>query len=251
MGIWMAAVAGLLSASGLFAGAMAGLWLQMHHRAVAAVTAVGVGLLIAAASLYLISGALGAVSAFIAASGALGGAAVFSLINLGLRRWGAEKRKRCGECVQQPSEAESPGSGFAIAFGALVDAVPEALIIGAASAGGIKTLPPTAVIAAFAVANFAEGLSSAAGMRAAGRSRSYVLLLCASLTLVSAAAAMIGFALFSGGNLERGWLEAFAAGGLIAMVVETMVPEAVSGQPGFAGFLAMLGFSALLLALAG
>ena len=252
MSIWMAAVVGLLSASGLLAGAMAGLWLQMHHRAVAAVTAVGVGLLLAAASLYLISGALEAVSATMAASGALGGAAMFSLINLGLRRWGAEKRKRCGECVQQPSEAESPGSGLAIAFGSLVDAVPEALIIGAASAGGIKTLPPTAVIAAaFAVANFAEGLSSAAGMRAAGRSRSYVLLLCASLTLVSAAAAMIGFALFSGGNLERGWLEAFAAGGLIAMVVETMVPEAVSGQPGFAGFLAMLGFSALMLAIAG
>jgi hypothetical protein len=46
-------------------------WLQTRHRAIAAVTAVGVGLLIAAASLYLISGALKAVSASIAASGAL------------------------------------------------------------------------------------------------------------------------------------------------------------------------------------
>ena len=74
---WMAAAFyGLLSASGLLAGAVAGLWLQMRHRAIAAVTAVGVGLLIAAASLYLISGALEAVSATTAASGALAGAAV-------------------------------------------------------------------------------------------------------------------------------------------------------------------------------
>jgi zinc transporter ZupT len=49
----------------------------------------------------------------------------------------------------------------------------------------------------------------------------------------------------------RGWLDAFAAGALIALVVETMAPEAVHGHPGFAGLLAMLGFSALLLALVG
>ena len=103
-------------------------------------TAVGVGLLIAAASLYLISGALEAISAFTAASGALAGAAAFSLINLALRRWAAEKRKRCGECMRQPSEADIPGSGLAIAFGSLLDAMPEALIIGAAAAGGGKAL---------------------------------------------------------------------------------------------------------------
>ena len=178
--------------------------------------------MIAAASLYLISGALEAVSASIAASGALAGAAAFSLINLVLRRWAAEKRKRCGECVRQPSEGDVPGSGLAIAVGSLLDAVPEALIIGAAAAGGAKALPPIALIGAFALANFAEGLSSAAGMRNAGRSRRYVLLLWTGATLLSAAAAVLGFALFNGGNVGRGWLEAFAAGALIALVVETM-----------------------------
>ena len=124
----------------------------------------------------------------------------------------------------------------------------------------VLTIIPTALIgfvdiglglAFFALANFAEGLSSSAGMRDAGRSRRYVLLLWTGATLVSAAAAVLGFALFTGGSVEGGWLEAFAAGALIALVVETMAPEAVAGQPGFAGLLAMLGFSALLLALAG
>ena len=245
----LAAGYGLLASSGLITGAMAGLWLQMRHRVVAAVTAIGVGLLIAAASLYLISGALEAVAASTAASGALAGAAAFSLANLALRRWSAEKRKRCGECVRQPSEADVRGSGTAIAVGSLLDAIPEALIIGAAVAGGTQTLPPIALIAAFALANFAEGLSSAAGMQNAGRSSRYVLLLWTGATVVTAGTSVLGFVLFTGGSVERGWLEAFAAGALIALVVETMAPEAVAGHPGFTGLLAMLGFSALLLAL--
>ena len=248
---WIAAgLYGLFSASGLIAGAVAALWLQTRHRIIASITAVGVGLLIAAASLYLISAALMAVSAMIAASGALAGAAAFSLINLLLRRWAAEKRKRCGECVRQPSESEVPGSGLAIAAGSMLDAVPEALIIGAAVAGGAGDLPPIALIGAFALANFAEGLSSGAGMRNAGRSNRYVMTLWIGATLVSAAAAVLGFVLFSGIGIGRGWLEAFAAGALIALVVETMAPEAVHDHPGFTGLLAMLGFSALLLALA-
>lgn len=242
---------GLLSASGLIVGALAGLGLPIRHRLIAAVTAVGVGLLIAAASLYLVSSALKTVVASTAASGALVGAAAFSLGNLAIRRWGAQTRKRCGECVRQPSEAGTPGSGLAIAFGSALDAVPEALIIGAAVGGGSEALPPLALIAAFALGNFAEGLSSSAGMRDAGRSRSYVLLIWTGVTLVTAATAVLGFALFSGGGVERGWLEALAAGALIALVVETMAPEAVFEHPGFAGLLAMLGFSAFLLTLSG
>src|SRR5687768_165782 len=115
---WMtAALFGLVSASGLIVGAVMGLWLGMRHRTIACVTAVGVGLLIAAASLYLIAEALQSVTAPLAASGALAGAATFSLANLALRRWSAEKRKRCGECVRQPNEADVRGSGAAIAVG--------------------------------------------------------------------------------------------------------------------------------------
>jgi ZIP family zinc transporter len=247
---WLTAgLYGLLAASGLIAGAAAGLWLHMRHRVIGAVTAVGVGLLIAAASLFLISGALEAVDATIAASGALAGAATFSLINLALRRWAAERRKRCGECVRQPTERDLPGSGLAIAMGSLLDAVPEALIIGSAAAAGTKALPSVALIVAFGFANFTEGLASASGMRDAGRSSRYILLVWTGATLITATTAILGFLIFTGGRVERGWLEAFAAGALIALVVETMAPEAVAGQPGFSGLLAMLGFSALLLAL--
>lgn len=222
----------------------------MRHRTIACITAVGVGLLIAVASLYLIASALETVTASMAALGGLIGALGFSLLNLALDRWDAGNRKRCGECVRQPTETETPGSGQAIAFGSLLDAVPEALIIGATAATAGGGLPPAALVGAFALGNFAEGLSSTAGLRNAGRSRRYVFLLWSGVALVTAAASLLGYALFTGGRVGQGWLESIAAGALIALVVETMTPEAVHGQARFSGLLAMLGFAGLMLALA-
>ena len=248
---WLTAgLLGLASAAGLLAGAAAGWSFTARHRTIAAITAVGIGLLIAVASLYLISSALESVSASMVALGALVGALGFSLVNLALDRWDAGTRKRCGECVRQATEREAPGSGLAIALGSLLDAVPEALIIGATAATAVGGFPPAALVGAFALGNFAEGLSSTAGMRNAGRSRRYVFLLWAGVALVTAAAAVLGYALFTGGGVGQGLLESIAAGALIALVVETMTPEAVHGQPRFSGLLAMLGFAGLLLALA-
>jgi ZIP family zinc transporter len=248
---WLTAgLYGLLSASGLLVGAAAGWSLTMRHRTIACITAVGVGLLTAVASLYLISSALESVTPAMVALGALIGALGFSSLNVGLDRWGAGNRKRCGECVGQPTEAGKPGSGLAIAFGSLLDAIPEALIIGATVATVGGGLPPVALAGAFALGNFAEGLSSTAGLRTAGRGRRYVLLLWAGVAVATAAASVLGFAIFTGGGVGQGWLESIAAGALIALVVETMTPEAVHGQPRFSGLLAMLGFAGLLLALA-
>jgi ZIP family zinc transporter len=248
---WLTAgLLGLLSAAGLLLGAAAGWWFEARHRTIAAATAVGVGLLIGAASLYLITSALESVRASNVALGALIGGASFSLLNLVLKRWDADKRKRCGACVRQPTETGTPGSGLAIALGSLLDAVPEALIIGGTVATAAGGLPPLALIGAFTLGNFAEGLSSAAGMKQAGRTLWYVLTVWLGIALVTAATAILGYAIFADIGLGRGWLEAIAAGALIALVVETMAPEAVHGQPSFSGLLAMLGFAALLVALA-
>ena len=56
------------------------------------------------------------------------GAASFSAGNAWLSAQGAQHRKRFGECVAQPTEAEMPNSGLAIAMGTAMDAVPEALV---------------------------------------------------------------------------------------------------------------------------
>lgn len=75
-------------------------------------------------------------------------------------------------------------------------------------------------------------------------------MLWAGVAFVTGAAAVLGYALFTGGGVGQGWLESIAAGALLALVVETMAPEAVHGQARFSGLLAMFGFAGLLLALA-
>lgn len=101
------------------------------------------------------------------AVGFLGGAAVYTIANALLSRHGAKHRKRSAP-GKQASEQEQPGSGAAIAVGALLDGIPESMVIGLSLLGG-GAVSWVAVIAIF-VSNVPEGLSSAAGMRHAGRS---------------------------------------------------------------------------------
>ena len=71
-----------------------------------------------------------------------------------------------------PSEDEQSGSGAAIAVGALLDGVPESVVLGLGLVGGGSVNGP--VLAAVSISNVPEGLSSAAGMKATGRSVGYV-----------------------------------------------------------------------------
>jgi zinc transporter, ZIP family len=174
------------------------------------------------------------------------GAAVFSGSNALLARFGAAHRKRCGECVQQPNESQQPGSGAAIALGNALDLVPEAIVLGIALR---KPVVPLALMVALSIGNFPAAWSSTAGMRAAGRSYSYVFLLWGATAvggLLAIAAGYVGF-----GALGEAWpprLQAFGAGALLAMTAETMIPEASHNSPRFSGLFAAFGFGLLVLA---
>jgi ZIP family zinc transporter len=173
------------------------------------------------------------------------GAAAFSASNALLARFGAAHRKRCGECVRQPSESERPGSGIAIALGNALDAIPEAMVLGITLRDRIV---PLALVFAFSVGNLPEALSSAAGMRIAGRGYTYILLSWGVIAIGAALAIGAGYVGF--GALGEAWpprLQAFGAGALLAMTAETMIPEAFHDSPRFSGLLAAFGFGLLLL----
>jgi ZIP family zinc transporter len=180
-----------------------------------------------------------------AASSLLLGAAAFSASNALLARFGAAHRKRCGECVRQPTESQQPGSGVAIALGSALDAVPEAMVLGIALQDRVV---PLALVIAFSAGNLPEALSSAAGMRAAGRSYAYIFLLWGAIAIGAAVAIAVGYVGFA--SLGEAWpprLQAFGAGALLAMTVETMIPEAFHDSPRFSGLLAAFGFGLLVL----
>jgi ZIP family zinc transporter len=133
----------------------------------------------------------------------------------------------------------------AIALGNALDGLPEALVLGIALRDRVV---PLALVFAFSVGNLPEALSSAAGMRAAGRSRTYVVMMWSAIAIWAAVAIAAGYVGFT--SLDDAWpprLQAFGAGALLAMTAETMIPEAFHNSPRFSGLLAAVGFGLLLL----
>jgi ZIP family zinc transporter len=255
MTIWLlAGLIGLLAASGLFIGALVGYTGRLPHRLIANVMGFGAGVLVAVLTLELISESGERGSILATAGGFMGGALLFSLGNWLLERRGAAERKRCGMCVPQPSEAEIPGSGRAIAVGALTDGIPESLAIGLSTAaasgteGGQDMSLSIALVAGFLLANIPQGISSASGMRVAGRSREYVLGVWAIVVVASTIASIVGAVAFEGvSDVFLAAITALAAGGVLAMLAETMIPEAFHLNRRFIGAVTAFGFMVALL----
>jgi ZIP family zinc transporter len=233
-GLW-----GLLSGSALIIGAAVGYYLKLQQRLVAGVMAFGSGVLISALSFDLMDEAYKSGGFDATSIGFVGGALIYTIANILVSRQGAKHRKRSGG--QQPSESEQEGSGMAIALGSLLDGIPESIVIGVSMIkGGAVSL--VAVIAIF-LSNIPEGLSSSAGMRKAGRKPLYVFGIWIGIALISGAASLAGYALFSGFSADViAGTTAVAAGAILAMLSDTMIPEAFETAHNYAGLITVVGF---------
>lgn len=229
-GLW-----GLLSGSALVLGAAVAWWGAIPRRWVAAVMAFGSGVLISALSFELMDEAYKRGGFDSTSAGFLGGAAVYTAANVWLSRRGAKHRKRSGG---QPNDSNS---GAAIALGALLDGIPESIVIGVSLIGS-GAVSWVAVVAIF-LSNVPEGLSSAAGMKKAGRSIAYVFGLWTGIALLSGLASLVGFTVFSGfSNEVIAATQAVAAGAILAMIADTMIPEAFEAAHDYAGLITVAGF---------
>ena len=235
---WLAAgAAGLMAGVALVLGSVIAWFISVPSRVVAVIMAFGAGVLISALSFELVEEAMdqGGLSAI--ALGFLSGALMYVGFNLLLARRGARHRKRSG--TQQPSASEDPG--VAIAVGALIDGIPESMVLGLSFlTGGGLSLP---MLAAVFISNVPEGLSSTAGMKNAGRGPGYVFGIWGGIAVISGVASLAGYLLLDGAAATTlAFVNALAAGAILTMVTDTMVPEAFEKASLYAGLIAALGF---------
>lgn len=240
-GLW-----GLASGSALLIGALLGWFLPMPRRVIASIMAFGAGVLISALSFDLMDEAWSRGGLWPVAAGFFGGALLFTICNHLLGVWGAQHRKRSDPDMRELNMKRNENNGAALAMGALIDGIPESIVIGVSLLeGGAVGL--VAVIAVF-LSNLPEGLASAAGMKIEGKSAAFVFLLWGTIALITGVAAMAGYLAFDG--VDPGAVaavEAVAAGAILAMIIDTMVPEAFEDTMDYTGLIAVTGFLAAFL----
>lgn len=237
---WLEAAGwGLVGGGALVLGALVAWFVSVPPRVVAWIMAFGAGVLISALAFGLMDEAEATGGLAPAAFGFLAGALAYVAANAALARRGARHRKRSGD--QQPSDQEHVGSGAAIAVGALLDGVPESVVLGASLLGGGGV--GVAVLAAVLISNLPEGLSSASGMKAAGRPARYVFGVWGGIAAASGLAAGAGYLLLDGASPSVvAAITAVAAGAILAMLADTMIPEAFEKANLASGLVTALGF---------
>jgi len=229
-----AAFWGFVGGAALFIGAAMALYLHTSMRFVGLVMGFGTGVLISAVAFELTREAYDKAGADAVVLGLLAGSLVFFAGDWVIDHRGGNRRK-------SPAGMQPEATGSALVLGALLDGIPESAAIGVSLIGGGGV--GIAVVAAVFLSNIPEGLSATSGMKASGRSTGYVLGLWAAVAAASTLAAALGYVLLGGVSpAVVAVVQAFAAGAILTMLSDTMVPEAVKHAGSLVGLVTALGF---------
>ncbi len=231
--MFQAALWGGIASLSLLIGAFMGIFLHIPKRVVAYIMALGTGLIIGSATFDLLSEAEGKANLYYLISMFLLGALIFTLFELFISKKGGSDRKRSKQNPQGHS-------GLAIYVGTLMDAIPESIII------GVSFLESESMgwvfITAIFISNLPESLSSSIGLKMDHYSTRKILFLWGSVVILSSVSSLLGYVLLENAPESTSYLiGAFGAGGLLAMVSSTMMPEAFEDGGPIVGFLCSLG----------
>jgi ZIP family zinc transporter len=235
-GIGEAAFWGLVGGSSLLIGAFLSFALRPGQRGVGLLMGFGSGVLISAVAYELVGeafhvgGGSGAVAGGLAA-----GALTFYFGDLAITRRGGARRKAMD--AQHDSSRST-----ALVLGTVLDGIPESIVIGLSLIEGGEV--SAAVIAAVFISNLPESIGASTGLERSGMAKARIYAMWAGITAVTTVSAAIGFALFDGASDALvAFTQAFAAGALLTMLANTMLPEAFEKGGREVGLLTSLGFA--------
>ena len=134
------------------------------------------------------------------------------------------------------------GSGTSLALGSFLDGVPEQAVLGIGLAGGEPV--SVALLVAIFVSNLPEGIGAGIDMQAAGMARARIFRLFLIVGLVCTLSSGVGYAIADSvsGDVQAA-VNGFAAGALLVMLIDSMIPEARAKGGRAAGLIAVVGFA--------
>jgi len=214
---------GALSAGSLVLGALIAFARDWSKRQIGVVLAFGAGALMSAVSVELAEEGLRVGGLAWTGAGLAAGALTYFALDGTIER-------------------RFSGGGAALALGAFLDGIPEQMVLGIGIASGQGV--GLGLLVAIFISNLPEATGSASDMLAGGTSRAAVLKLWIGVALVCTAATVAGWAIASsaGGEL-RAAIDGFAAGALLVMLIDSMIPDARRDAGRGAGLVTTLGFA--------
>jgi ZIP family zinc transporter len=226
---------GFAAASSLLFGGLVSLQWPIGRRLLGLIMAFGAGVLLSAVAYDLVAEAAGIADGGIWVGVGLGlGALTFYAGDKMIDRMGGADRKD----IDGADPTQSP---LAIVLGIVLDGIPESIVIGLTLLSGAGV--DAAVVIAVFLSNVPEAVAATTGLRQSGwkpRNTIYLWLLVMAVSGLSSALGYGIFGLLSGDAVA--FVDAFAAGAILTMLADTMMPEAYENAGPQVGLMTTLGF---------
>ena len=238
-GLW-----GLIGASALVLGGLLAFTVHIPTRVRGLIQGFGAGILFGAVAYELVEEAVNAHAGGFAVGIGFGlGAVVFYLGSVlidSIPAKGDEPDPDGG--AGAPATGDRRAAGLAVLLGTVLDGIPESVVLGLTFVPGAGVAAP--ILLAIFISNVPEAVSASEDLADSGFSRRRIMRIWIGVTLTSAVAAAIGFAMLGvvGPRLIVA-TQAFAAGALLAMLAETMIPEGYQNGGRPVGLATALGFA--------
>ncbi|TRW45691.1 ZIP family metal transporter [Georgenia yuyongxinii] len=227
---------GLVAGSSLVIGSLIAIWFHISLRVIGLIMGFGAGVLISAVAFDLVEEATEKSSGQgVAVWGLFIGCAVFFGGDWLISRIGGGDRKDAGG-------DQEGGSALGIVLGSVLDGIPESLVIGLTIFEGGAV--GAAYLAAVFISNLPESISATTGLASGGWKKSHILWMWIGIAVVSGLASLAGYSQFQDSSPDTtAFVLAFAAGAILTMLADTMMPEAFEHGGKLVGVVTTLGFA--------